>query len=49
MGVETVLTGNVIGRGEGGTWVVSVSGKNIEVTEPLGEGENVVLHISQKT
>lgn len=46
VGVETVLTGNVIGRGEGGTWVVSVSGKNIEVTEPLGEGENVVLHIS---
>jgi len=46
VGVETVLTGNVVGRGEGGTWVVSVSGKNIEVTEPLGEGETVVLHIS---
>lgn len=46
VGVETVLTGNVVGRGEGGTWVVSVSGKNVEVTEPLGEGENVVLHIS---
>jgi tungstate transport system ATP-binding protein len=46
VGVETVLTGNVVGKGEGGTWVVSVSGKNIEVTEPLGEGETVVLHIS---
>lgn len=46
VGVETVLTGNVIGKGEGGTWVVSVSGKNIEVTEPLAEDENVVLHIS---
>jgi tungstate transport system ATP-binding protein len=46
VGVETVLTGNVVGRGEGSTWVVSVSGKNIEVTEPLGEGETVVLHIS---
>lgn len=49
VGVETVLTGNVIGRGEGGTWVVSVSGKNIEVTKPLDEGETVVLHISPES
>ena len=46
VGVETVLTGKVVGRGEGGTWLVSVGEKKIEVTEPLGEGEAVVLHIS---
>jgi tungstate transport system ATP-binding protein len=49
VGVETVLTGNVTGRGEGGTWVVSVSGKEIEVTKPLSEGETVVLHISPES
>ena len=49
VGVETVLTGNVVGRGEGGTWVVSVSGKDIEVTKPLNEGETVVLHISPES
>ena len=49
MGVETVLTGKVVGRGEGGTWVVSVSGKDIEVTKPLNEGETVVLHISPES
>lgn len=49
VGVETVLTGRVIGRGEGGTWVVSVSGKNIEVTKPLNEGETAVLHISPES
>jgi len=49
VGVETVLTGNVTGRGEGGTWVVSVSGKDIEVTKPLREGETVVLHISPES
>jgi len=46
VGVETVLTGKVVGKSEGGTWLVSVGEKKIEVTEPLGEGENVVLHIS---
>ncbi len=49
VGIETVLTGNVVGRGEGGTWVVSVSGKSIEVTKPLNEGETVVLHISPES
>lgn len=49
VGVETILTGNVIGRGEGGTYLVSVSEKHIEVTEPLAEGEDVVLHISPET
>ena len=38
VGVETVLTGKVVGRGVGGTWVVSVSGKDIEVTKPLDRG-----------
>jgi tungstate transport system ATP-binding protein len=49
VGVETVLTGNVIGRGEGGTWVVAVAGRRIEVTKPLNEGETVVLHISPES
>ena len=49
VGVETVLTGKVVGRGVGGTWVVSVSGKDIEVTKPLDEGESVVLHISPES
>ena len=49
VGIETVLTGNVVGRGEGGTWVVSVSGKDIEVTKPLNEGETAVLHISPES
>jgi tungstate transport system ATP-binding protein len=49
VGVETVLTGKVVRRGEGGTWVVSVSGKDIEVTKPLDEGETVVLHISPES
>lgn len=46
VGVETVLTGNVVRRREGGTWVISVSGRNIEITEPVDVGESVVLHIS---
>jgi len=46
VGVETVLTGNVVGKGEGGTWIVSVSGKSIWETETLCVVERVVIHIS---
>ena len=42
VGVETILTGNVIKR-DGGTFVTSVSGKEIEAVGEVRLGEEVIL------
>jgi tungstate transport system ATP-binding protein len=44
VGVETILTGNVIKR-DGGTFVASVSGKEVETVGEAQIGEEVVLGI----
>jgi tungstate transport system ATP-binding protein len=44
VGVETILTGNVIKK-EGGTFVASVSGKEVETVGQVQIGEDVVLGI----